>query len=78
MPRAIHSRKSPLSMPCLEIAIVGLSITSSWGNGPATIWRALCRAQAGRGHSVVFFERDMPYYASHRNLTELPGRHLYG
>ncbi len=58
----------------MKIVIFGLSISSSWGNGHATLWRGLCRALAARGHDVVFFERDVPYYAAHRDLPELPGR----
>jgi spore maturation protein CgeB len=61
----------------MKLVIFGLTVSSSWGNGHATIWRALCRALARRSHYVVFFERDVPYYASHRDLTELPGGHLY-
>jgi spore maturation protein CgeB len=55
----------------MRILIFGLTISSSWGNGHATLWRALCRALAQRGHSIAFFERDVPYYAAHRDLTEL-------
>lgn len=60
----------------MKLVIFGLSISSSWGNGHATIWRGLCRALASRRHQVVFFERDVPYYAEHRDLTELPGLRL--
>ena len=60
----------------MKLVIFGLTVSSSWGNGHATLWRALFRALAGRGHRVVFFERDVPYYASHRDLTELPGVQL--
>jgi spore maturation protein CgeB len=56
--------------------IFGLTISSSWGNGHATLWRGLWRALARRGHHLVFFERDVPYYAEHRDLTELPGGDL--
>jgi spore maturation protein CgeB len=56
----------------MKLVIFGLSVSSSWGNGHATLWRGLCRALAGRGHRVVFFERDAPYYASHRDLPKLP------
>lgn len=52
----------------LEIMVFGLSITSAWGNGHATTYRALLRALAERGHGVRFFERDMPWYAEHRDL----------
>src|SRR4051794_201048 len=63
----------------MKIVVFGLAISSSWGNGHATLWRGLCRALAARGHVVVFFERDVPYYAAHRDMWELPdGRlHLY-
>src|SRR5436853_1784707 len=63
----------------MKIVVFGLAISSSWGNGHATLWRGLCRALAARGHVVVFFERDVPYYAAHRDLWTLPaGRlHLY-
>lgn len=53
----------------LSIVIIGLSITSSWGNGHATTYRALSRELAARGHSVLFLERDVPWYAAHRDLA---------
>ncbi len=56
----------------MRIAIFGLSISSSWGNGHATIWRALCAALARRRHQIVFFERNLPYYVAHRDLYTLP------
>jgi spore maturation protein CgeB len=57
----------------MKLVIFGLTVSSSWGNGHATLWRGLCRALAARGHQVVFFERDVPYYAEHRDLHALPG-----
>jgi spore maturation protein CgeB len=57
----------------MKLVIFGLSVSSSWGNGHATLWRGLCAALGRRGHRVVFFERDVPYYAGNRDLTELPG-----
>lgn len=57
----------------MKLVIFGLTVSSSWGNGHATIWRGLCRSLASRGHQVVFFERDVPYYSAHRDLTEIPG-----
>ncbi len=57
----------------MKIVIFGLTISSSWGNGHATIWRGLLREMISRGHEITFFERDVPYYAAHRDLTELPG-----
>ncbi|MGH1570648.1 CgeB family protein [Methylobacterium sp. P31] len=60
----------------MRIVVFGLTVSSSWGNGHATLWRGLCRAMARRGHRVVFFERDVPYYRAHRDLAELPGGEL--
>lgn len=57
----------------MKLAIFGLSVSSSWGNGHATLWWGLCRALAQRGHRIVFFERDVPYYAAHRDRYDLPG-----
>lgn len=54
----------------MKLVVFGLSVSSSWGNGHATIWRGLLKALHGRGHKTVFFERDVPYYASHRDLTQ--------
>lgn len=52
----------------MKIVIFGLSITSSWGNGHATTFRALCQALHARGHRIVFFERNVEWYASNRDL----------
>lgn len=57
----------------MKLVVFGLTVTSSWGNGHATLWRGLCRALARVGHDVVFFERDVPYYAGNRDLERLPG-----
>jgi spore maturation protein CgeB len=54
----------------MKLVIFGLTVSSSWGNGHATLLRGLCRALAERGHSIVFFERDVPYYRAHRDLSE--------
>ena len=59
----------------MRIVILGLSITSSWGNGHATTYRALVRELAQRGHDVLFLERDVPWYASHRDLPAPPFGH---
>ena len=56
----------------LDIVIFGLSITSSWGNGHATTYRALIKALAARGHRVTFLERDVPWYRPHRDLETAP------
>lgn len=60
----------------MKLVIFGLTLSSSWGNGHATIWRGLCRALHRLGHRVVFFERDVPYYSFNRDLIELPGTEL--
>src|SRR5215210_5424483 len=56
----------------LEIVILGLSITSSWGNGHATTFRGLVRELNKKGHRVTFLERDVPWYASNRDLPNPP------
>jgi spore maturation protein CgeB len=56
----------------MTIVIIGLSITSSWGNGHASTYRALIRGLASRGHRVVFLERDAPWYAENRDLPDPP------
>ncbi|MDR6955795.1 spore maturation protein CgeB [Ancylobacter sp. 3268] len=52
----------------MRLVVLGLSLSSSWGNGHATTYRALLRAFAARGHDVVFLEREQPWYAAHRDL----------
>jgi spore maturation protein CgeB len=52
----------------VKFVFLGLSITSSWGNGHATTYRALLRALHRRGHELTFLERDVPWYADHRDL----------
>jgi spore maturation protein CgeB len=54
----------------MKVVIFGLTISSAWANGHATLWRGLCRALHAARHRVVFFERDVPYYAQHRDMTE--------
>ncbi|HWI41900.1 MAG TPA: glycosyltransferase [Verrucomicrobiae bacterium] len=56
----------------LRLVILGLSITSSWGNGHAVTYRGLVRELARRGHEVLFLERDVPWYASNRDLPQPP------
>ena len=56
----------------LNIVMLGLSITSSWGNGHATTYRALVRALVERGHRVLFLERNVPWYAENRDLPKPP------
>lgn len=56
----------------LDIVIIGLSITSSWGNGHATTYRGLVRELTARGHRVLFLERDQPWYADNRDMPSPP------
>jgi spore maturation protein CgeB len=58
--------------PPLRVVILGLSITSSWGNGHATTYRGLVRELVARGHDVLFLERDAPWYADNRDLPDPP------
>lgn len=59
-----------MSRSPLKVVVLGLSLSSSWGNGHATTYRALLKAFAALGHDVLFLERDVPWYASHRDLTD--------
>jgi spore maturation protein CgeB len=60
----------------MKLVIFGLTYSSSWGNGHATLWRGLCSALSRQGHRVVFFERNTPYYAMNRDVFSLPGGEL--
>ena len=53
-----------------RLAVFGLSISSSWGNGHAITYRGLLRELAARGWLVTFFERDVEWYRSNRDLTD--------
>jgi len=55
----------------MRLVIFGLAVSSSWGNGHAALWRGLISALLRDRHRVTFFERDVPYYAAHRDLTAL-------
>src|SRR3954447_15268395 len=56
----------------MRIVIIGLSITSSWGNGHATTYRGLVRELVRRGHNVLFLEHDKPWYADNRDMPRPP------
>lgn len=60
----------------MKLVVFGLSVSSAWGNGHATLWRGLIWALARRGHSVTFYERNVPYYAAHRDCFDLPNGKL--
>lgn len=69
-----------MALQPLRIVMLGLSITSSWGNGHATTYRSLVRELSARGHDVLFLERDVPWYRENRDMPSPPwGRtRLYG
>ena len=63
----------------MRVVVLGLTLTSSWGNGHATTYRGLVRELCRRGHDVLFLERDVPWYAANRDLPAPPfgETHLY-
>jgi spore maturation protein CgeB len=61
----------------MKLVVFGLAVSSSWESGHATHWRGLGRALAAAGHSLTFFERELPSYAAHRDLETLPGGTLH-
>lgn len=54
----------------MKFVIIGLSVTSSWGNGHASTYRALLKELAALGHDILFLEKDVPYYAINRDMPE--------
>ena len=52
----------------MKFVIIGLSVTSSWGNGHATTYRALLKELKALGHDILFLEKDVPWYAPHRDM----------
>jgi spore maturation protein CgeB len=59
-----------MTRPEGELVCIGLSLSSSWGNGHATTYRALLRGLAAIGQKVLFLERDVPWYAANRDLPD--------
>jgi spore maturation protein CgeB len=55
-----------------DIVVLGLALSSSWGNGHATTYRSLIKGLSERGHRVLFLERDLPWYADNRDLHDFP------
>jgi spore maturation protein CgeB len=53
----------------MRLVFLGLSLSSSWGNGHATTYRALLKALHANGHELLFLEREQPWYAAHRDLS---------
>jgi spore maturation protein CgeB len=64
----------------VRFVVFGLTVSSTWGNGHATLWRGLAAALGRSGHHLDFLEKDQPWYATHRDLEALAGGalHLYG
>lgn len=60
----------------MKITVFGLTISSSWGNGHATPYRAILRALHRMGHEVLFFEKDVPYYKLRRDFDSCDYCHL--
>jgi len=56
----------------LSVVVLGLSLSSSWGNGHATTYRALLRGLRARGHNILFLERNLPFYEQNRDLPRPP------
>ena len=61
-----------MSRQSLDLVIIGLTITSSWGNGHATTYRGLIRELTRLGHKVLFLEKDVEWYAANRDMPKPP------
>jgi spore maturation protein CgeB len=71
-PRHAEMLASSPTLPPLQGVMLGLSLTSSWGNAHASIYRGLAREMNARGHRILFLERDQPWYAQNRDLPRPP------
>lgn len=60
----------------MKIVTLGLSISSSWGNGHATTFRSLYKGLEMRGHELYFLERDVPWYSGNRDFSKGEGYEL--
>ncbi len=54
----------------MKLTLFGLTLSSSWGNGHATPYRAMLRALHRLGHQATYYERDVDYYRKRRDLAE--------
>lgn len=61
----------------LNITILGLSLSSSWGNGHATTYRSLIKGLKKDGHQVTFLEREKSWYTSNRDFDSSPDCQLH-
>src|SRR5690554_4712427 len=53
----------------MKIVFIGLTVSSSWGNGHATTYRGLLKELRALGHEVYFLEHDKPWYSSNRDFS---------
>ncbi|MBX9759240.1 MAG: glycosyltransferase [Beijerinckiaceae bacterium] len=53
----------------MKIVILGLSLSSSWGNGHATTWRAIAKGLAQLNCETLFLERRQPWYCANQDLS---------
>src|SRR5690606_33955864 len=60
----------------MRLVVFGLTVSSSWGNGHATLWRGLIRELGHRGWVTSFYEKDVPYYRDTRDQGWLDGGEL--
>lgn len=51
-----------------DIVVIGLSISSSWGNGHASAYRGLLCELVKSGYNILFLERANPLFAAHRDF----------
>ena len=56
----------------MRLAIFGLTLSSSWGNGHAVTYRSLLSGWRQLGHQAVFYELQQEWYQSNRDLPH-PG-----
>src|SRR6187401_3272647 len=62
-----------------RFVFLGWSITATWGNAHAPVYRTLLRALVARGHHVLFLERLNEEFASVRDLPAACGEvQFYG
>lgn len=54
----------------MKFVIIGLSVTSSWGNGHATTYRALLKELNSLGHDILFLEKDVSWYSENRDMPD--------
>ncbi|MEX2594632.1 MAG: glycosyltransferase [Anditalea sp.] len=54
----------------MKIVFIGLTISSSWGNGHATTYRGLLKELGLMGHDIYFLEHDKPWYSTNRDFDQ--------